>query len=299
MKLTESLLENIERLLAGESVASGSLRGKWVETFRHEGVLIADSRKSRIYLRAPNPDVLMQSLHELNEAFTSIDNARAILNGENLSRAELVELSGNSKTRNVRAMPGFAVNSYEPIHAELHGRPMVIMPPKGSFVFISDWREFVVPSDILIVGIENMENFREIRKQKYLFERLIDKQAENMNSRDAVCARSILFVARYPQSGDLGLWLERIPNRYVHFGDLDLAGIAIYMNEISKHVGTRGTFLIPDDAEARLHKGSRQRYKAQESRYATLHTPDPALRHLIDLIRRLGLAYDQEGYICD
>ena len=58
---------------------------------------------------------------------------------------------------------------------------------------------------------------------------------------------NVLFVSRYPQSADLREWLIKIPNRYIHFGDFDLAGICIYQSEFYKFLGDRAGFLIPED----------------------------------------------------
>lgn len=46
----------------------------------------------------------------------------------------------------------------------------MVNPQAGSFLFVSDWEKFTIPEDVVIIGIENMENFRMIRKQRELFE---------------------------------------------------------------------------------------------------------------------------------
>ena len=108
----------------------------------------------------------------------------------------------------------------------------------------------------------------------------------------------ILFVSRYPQSADLRLWLCSIPNRCLHFGDFDLAGIHIFQSEIQKYLGSRSSFLIPDDIENRLKSGSRQRYDAQYQRFHHLKAfKDDRLQWLINLIHKYRRGYDQEGYI--
>ena len=93
---------------------------------------------------------------------------------------------------------------------------MMLYPTEGTFQFIYDYERFILPADITIVGIENPENFRQISQQQYLFKDI-----------------KPLFVCRYPQnqSKDLLKWLQSIPNSYLHFGDFDLAGIGIYLNE--------------------------------------------------------------------
>ena len=51
----------------------------------------------------------------------------------------------------------------------MQSKPFTIAPPEGSFVFIADYENFEIPQNVIVVGIENMENFRYIRRQKKLF----------------------------------------------------------------------------------------------------------------------------------
>jgi len=200
------------------------------------------------------------------------------------TRSEQAVETGNSKLVTVRSCPGFPVNSYEPISCSLCDEVFVVNPPEGTFVFIDNWQHFSIPQDIVVVGIENMENFRMIRQQKKLFESLLG-------------GNPLLFVSRYPQSTDLRNWLMGIPNKYVHFGDFDLAGINIFLTEFYKFLGNRSEFLVPSDIEQRLAKGSPARYNKQYGNYHTLCTDIHYLQFLIDLINKYHRGYDQEGYI--
>jgi len=141
------------------------------------------------------------------------------------------------------------------------------------------------------VGIENMENFRKVRRQRGLFEREIHAPASS------VTHPKLLFVSRYPQSTDLRQWLSRIPNRYIHFGDFDLAGINIFLSEFHQHLGEKASFLIPSDIKPRLQNGSSERYNNQYARFKDLHSDVTEVQSLIDLINKYRKGYDQEGYI--
>lgn len=182
-------------------------------------------------------------------------------------------------------MKGFLVNSYEPIKAMLNNCPLEIRPPEGSYTFIYDYENFSIPEDVLVMGIENCENFRRIRQQQWLFDRMYP-------------GRSILFVSRYPQnkSHDLVKWLADIQNEYVHFGDLDLAGIRIFLTEFHRYLGRRSSFLIPPDYDTRISNGSRERYDAQLPYAKQLTTDDQNLKQLIDCIHKYHRGYDQEGF---
>ncbi len=285
MRLTLRLIETLQRLIEGETVAFSSLSRSLSDPLVSEGLLTIAHHGTRCLLRAPNPDALKMALPRFNEALCNLDIAGEIADGHG-SRALQAGVSGNSKTRAARSCPGFLVNSYEDVECQLNGNLISINPPMGSATYIADWKTFIPPTCALIVGVENMENFLMIRRQKELIESF-------MKAEETV----VLFVARYSFSSDLTEWLRIISNRYMHFGDFDLAGIDIFLSQFRPAVGDRGTFLIPDDIETRISHGSRQRYDEQYSRYASLSTTDLDLARLIAIIHRHRRAYDQEGYI--
>ena len=285
MRLTSRLIEILQRLIEGEAVAFSSLSRSLSGPLVSEGLLTIVHHGTRRLLRAPNPDALKMALPRFNEALCNLVIAEEIAIG-NGTRAIQASVSGNSKTRAARSCPGFLVNTYENVLCQLNGQLISINPPMGSATYIADWQSFMPPASVLIVGVENMENFLMIRKHRNLIESFM-----------RVEETGALFVARYAFSSDLTEWLRMIPNRYLHFGDFDLAGIDIFLSQFRRAVGDRGSFLIPNDIETRISHGSRQRYDEQYSRYANLSTTDPDLTRLIGIIHRYRRAYDQEGYI--
>ena len=273
-----AISSSIQALLAGKQVAGSKISDKLLADLLSEGLLLVAAHGSRKSYRARDIKALKRSLIDKDENYRILDVHSSD------SRASMAAETGNSKLLAVRSCPGFPVNCYEPINCLLNGESFVANPPEGSFVFIDTWQKFVIPEDVVVVGIENMENFRMIRLQRHLFE------SEIGNS-------PLLFVSRYPQSTDLRRWLQNIPNRYVHFGDFDLAGIHIFLTEFHKYLGNRSKYLIPSDIELRLVKGSQDRYNNQYDKYHTLHCDNPCLQSLIDLINKHHRGYDQEGYI--
>ncbi len=283
MKITPALIDKLLLLQSGATVPASALRGEWVEELLHDGTLVSTSHKSHRTIAAAVPQQLETALALVDERLGDLCKMKELLAGE-ASRATQASHTGNSKLVSTRTCPGFPVNVYEPLPCRLNGTAFTIASPEGCFVFVSDWQQFEVPHDVTIVGIENMENFRLVRRQRAMFSALFP-------------AKRLLFVSRYPQSTDLRLWLQSIPNPYVHFGDFDLAGIHIFLTEFHKHLGERASFLIPPDIEVRLLQGSAERYKAQYLRFHTLTSSIPSLQHLITLIHRYRRCYDQEGYI--
>lgn len=256
MKITPSLVDKLIRLRSGKSLPSSALRGEWVEELLSDGVLISRSHGSRNSIIAASPETLEQSLMHINERLGHLDKMKETLDAET-TRSEQAAETGNSKLVTARSCPGFPVNSYEPIICCLNGKELVVNPQEGTFLFIADWHSFAIPYDVTVVNIENMENFRLIRRQQSLFA-------------SALAGKRLLFVSRYPQSSDLRTWLQTIPNQYVHFGDFDLAGIHIFLTEFQKHLGARASFLIPQDIVQRIKHGSAERYNDQYPKYSHL-----------------------------
>lgn len=277
MKLSKKTAVLLQSLVNGESVAFSSLPPNIAEVLCAEGFLTVRAKGSRRSFSAIDIKALRNYLFvKYGDLDGSDDNYQ--------TRAQQASISGNSKQVYLRSCPGFPVNSYEPIDCTLNGCRFVVAPQEGSFVFIADWKKFEIPKDIVIVGIENMENFRMIRLQRNLFESVIDN-------------KRLLFVSRYPQSTDLRMWLQMLPNPYVHFGDFDLAGIHIFLTEFHPYLGNRASFLIPSDIEGRLKIGSMERYNSQYPRFHRIKTDILSLQNLIDAINKYHRCYDQEGYI--
>ena len=280
MKKTIGLIEKWIRLANGEALPSSSLKGEWFEQMLAEGILVSITHGSHKSFRVANADTFR---HYLDSQYNirDLEQTLQLLSEEKPNRALQVDVSGDSKFVRQRSFRGFLVNSYQPIEAILNGQSITICPPEGSFLFVSDYQHFSLAEDVVIVGIENAENFRYIRCQKYLF-------AEY---------EKVLFVSRYPQNGDLVQWLRSIPNNYVHFGDLDLAGIAIYQNEFYRHLGERSSFLIPEDYEERISSGNRERYDKQLPQYGKMKIQDQRIASVLSCIHRYHRGYDQEGFI--
>ena len=281
MKISKTLTNTLQLLMDGGPVAASTLRKDIAETLLSEGLLTVQTRGRRRTFRAIDVVALKNFLQAHYEELRTVGD-------KNLdsyeTRSEQAAETGNSKLVIVRSCPGFPVNSYESITCSLSGNEFVINPLEGSFVFIDNWQQFTIPKNVVVVGIENMENFRMIRHQRKLFESVLGDIP-------------LLFVSRYPQSKDLRKWLLTIPNRYVHFGDFDLAGINIFLTEFQQFLDARSSLLIPSDIKRRLQIGSHERYNSQLSRFRNLKCDDNEIQAIIDLINKYHRCYDQEGYI--
>ena len=286
-------------MLNGEEVASSKLSSRMAEWLRQEELLLMKSNGSRCKYR------MAEAMREPCRVFLAqqfgLKGSLEEWIGEfsHVSRAELVSKVGDSKYKKVKTFRGFLVDCYTPIEATLHHRPFLLNPPEGSSVFINTPETFDIPEDVVVVGMENAENFMQIRRQKYLFDALPEDGKSKRLDEGCRHENRYLFVSRYPQENlsDLRAWLMRIPNRYIHFGDFDLAGVHIYLSEFYAHLGDRASFLVPSDIEERLTDGNTSLYNQQYARFKNMKVTDTRLQPLVDMIHHYRKGYEQEGYI--
>lgn len=281
MKLTIGLAKKLLHLSEGKTVPRSQLQGDLVEHLLEDGVLNRRSNGSRQLFYCPNKDYLQHFLSNhlgINDLATFVVAASQ----PELKRSEAAQISSDSKLKNIRTFKGFLVNCTQPIAATLDAAPFLISPTPGAFTYIYDFERFIPELDCTIVGVENGENFRYLEQQQGLFP-----------------SGNLLFVSRYPQSGDLIQWLQSIPNRYLHFGDFDFAGINIYLHEFKKHLGSRAQFFVPDNIESLFASyGNRSLYDRQLSRQpAWDDLPEAALKNLLNLICRQRKGLEQEVLI--
>jgi len=283
MALSRALAVKLLRLAEGELLPASMLQYPLVNELVSEGI-IADRRhgRTRSLLSVPMPAALHSFI--LNRfGIADLGAYAALLAAEEVSRAALTRHASNSKVKRVKVFKGFLVNSYQPIKALLDGNEIIIDPPAGTFQFIHNYERFVPDAGIVIVNVENSENFSAIAKQKHMFSGITP-----------------LFVSRYPQngSGDLLRWLRGISNPYLHFGDFDFAGINIYLNEYKKVLGSRATFFIPDDIENLIKAyGNPDLYDRQKVMSGQSDIDQQELLDLVELLHRYRRGLEQEVLI--
>jgi hypothetical protein len=256
MKLSLSIAVQIQQMLEGVELPSSKVKHIVINKLVEDGL---------VHVRQAGRTRQMYSIRNIGAFKSYLSNQFGIddlqnyiekISCEDLTRAEAVAISSNSKLKRIRTFKGFLVHSYEPVKAFLRGNSISVNPNEGTFTFIYDYEVFMPEENVTIVGIENPENFRWVAKQKNLFLHL-----------------QPLFVSRYPQSNDLIKWLCAVPNQYLHFGDFDFEGINIYLSEYKKYLGEKASFFVPESIDEMIQtKGNRDLYNKQ------LHLkPDDAL----------------------
>jgi hypothetical protein len=221
--------------------------------------------------------IYLKNQYQINDlrAYTNID--------KNTTRSEATQIASNSKVTNKKVFTGIWFNAFQDISARLNGEIINLKPTKGSVSFFTEFEDLEIDKDIIIVGVENAENFTEVNLQQYLFDK----------------SKRYLFTFRETkQSNALKQWLGNIENPYLHFGDFDLAGVNIFQSEFQSFLGERASFFVPDNLEALLEEyGSKSLYDKQYNQCRNLEGVGAATNFVINLIHRFQKGLEQEKLI--
>lgn len=268
------------RLQEGETIALSEFKPKRLLDRMLEDQILARQRvgknRSRIRLLAPEilPSYLFNqfSVSDLSSYIEVLDNPES-------EKSDFVKATANSKRRRQTTFKGIFLKSLFPIKVTLNGIDTEIETPIGSSLFIENVQSFVPQPSILIVGIENYENFRLIERQQAY-----------------VSGKNMLFIYRYDPA-TMREWLHKLPNSYLHFGDWDPAGICIYREEYRSILGPeRCRLFVPENIEDLLTQyGSRSLYDQQYQQTKRLVSDeDPIVNHLIQLLHTQQKGLEQE-----
>jgi hypothetical protein len=87
--------------------------------------------------------------------------------------------------------------------------------------------------------------------------------------------------------------------KYIHFGDIDLAGVHIYQTEYAPIVQERGSFFLPCPIEKifEFYPGISALYSKQKNKYAGLVGIDSLTQSVIDTIHNNKKGIEQESFI--
>jgi len=280
--IPRSVTKKLLLLSEGEAVPASSINASWLKLLEAEEIV------KKIRQGRTRAQVMLTSVEHLDDflynrfGIRDLEAYAAAMATADLSGKGAHDIAGDTKLRTRRTFQGFLINSLNPVEATLNGVDIVIAPTPGIFSFIYDFETFRLPANVTVVGIENPENFRHLDKQAHLF------SGQN------------LFVSRYPHSPDLHKWLQSIPNSYLHFGDFDLAGIAIFENEFKSKLGSKADFFVPPGIEKLLRtRGSRELYNRQFDKFRNLRSDRPEIQELIQLIHTHKRGLEQEAFIKD
>ena len=185
-----SLIQAFAALRQGETLPFSRFPAEWSDEMLSEGGVSSIVRGSRKSLKVVSRAAFDVFLRSKGLQPDKLEETAAVLSGAD-SRAQQVQLLGDSKAVAVRSCPGFPVNVIGPLSVRLGDRKILMCPCPGSFLYINDFLNFRIPSNAIVVGVENMENFRLPERQQEVWEQIQDQFGG-----DGVAP--LLLVSRYP-----------------------------------------------------------------------------------------------------
>ena len=198
------------------------------------------------------------------------------------TRTASAKLTNDTKAFGTDVMKGIRLNAIWPVVIHFEGQPFQLNPPHGMSFEVDDEALLEISPDIIVVGVENYSTFMRIKDYAHLF----DKDKEYL----------FTYRATYGKDsyGKWIEWLKRIPNQYLHFGDLDKGGLRIYIDSFRSVLGERASFLIPENYEEIIQNGSTKLYDQQYGEAAPDINRDPRILPLLNAIERYHKCCEQE-----
>ena len=248
-KLNKSFAKALHRMSQGETLKASEITDKKVlQRFIEDGIINKVPAGGRRYQYVvDSPDALAHYL-AVNYQVHSLERYLDLFERESVSGEDALQATYSTKTRRSQIMSGFFLESTEPVELRYGSETINLPAPDDAGIFFFSPEKLDIPKHITIVGVENPEVFRKIRRLASCFDNY----------------QPCLFVLRYMSKG-LSNWLSRIPNFYLHFGDFDPAGLAVYINEFRANLqASRCRFFIPQNIEESISNyGNRELYEKQ------------------------------------
>lgn len=284
-KLNLKDLRGLLALIEERSIIGSALSKPLLDTLSKEH-LVTVKREGRSYIvRTSNPEMVrgfarrLAGTDDLESYLATLEDQQA---GIKPTRTEAAQLVNDTKAFGTDVMKGIRLNAIHPVTVSYEGKEFVIDPLPGMSVEIDEQAFLDIDPEIIVVGVENYATFMRIKDYVHLFRK----------------GKPYLFTYRSTGSKDsYGMWidwLKRIPNHYIHFGDLDKSGLKIYIDSFRSVLGERAEFLIPDDYEEIIQNGSTKLWNDQFAQAVPDVTKDPRIKPLFDAIEKYHKSCEQE-----
>lgn len=278
-------LRGLLALMEDGTIRASFLSEKVAKRLREEHLVSAKrDRRTIIFSSANNSQIkgFTQRLcrtEDLDGYLKVLEDKQA---GNNPTRSDAAKLVNDTKAFGTDVMKGIRLNAIWPIDIFFDGQPFRLDPPKGTSFEVDDESLLEINPEITVVGVENYDTFMRIKDYAHLFD----------------AEKPYLFTYRATYGKDsYGRWIEwlkRIPNQYLHFGDLDKGGLRIYIDSFRSVLGERASFLIPENYEELIRTGSIALYDKQYGEAAPDTGKDPRIQPLLDAIEKFHKSCEQE-----
>ncbi len=233
------------------------------------------SGRNRAVYRCVDPAALRNYLR-LQLGISDLEAYIELLKQEERDGEASLRATTSTKMLRTKSLQGFFIKAFG-LEISLD-ETLLTHLPDGVEYFVHNPESLILPSGVPVIGVENPECFVKAERLQHLFQ-----------------SSEQIFVLRY-HSNRLIQWLESIGNPYIHFGDFDPAGIAIYCNEYLSGFGEdRCHFFVPDDIERLISTGDAKLFDKQAHLWPPkMEIHQPELLELINFISRFGKGCEQE-----
>lgn len=277
-KISRSFASNLLRLIDGEVLPASAFgnRRQLKQLEEDRAVVRMVTGRNRASIRCPDP-VALENYLRLHFGITDLRAYLKLLDQETRDGEDSLLATTSTKTFRRKGMQGFFIQAFS-TELQVGGRSLNALP-NGVEYFVHDPASLRVSPTALIVGVENPECFVKIARLIHYFPQ-----------------KELVVVMRYHSLSPVE-WLKSIANHYLHFGDFDPAGIAIYCNEyLARLGGRRCRFFVPEQIEKILEqKGSRELFDQQAHLWPPKQDVDQSdFQGLVQLISRTGKGAEQE-----
>jgi len=284
-KLNLRDLKGLMTLIKERAILGSALSKSLLDKLSKEH-LVSIKREGRSYLvRTSNPEMVRgfaQRLAGTDDLEAYLSTLEDLQFGIKPTRPESSQIVNDTKAFGTDVMKGIRLNAILPVSVRYAGKNFLIDPLPGMAVEIDEQSLLEIDPGIVVVGVENYSSFMRIKDYAYLFREY----------------QSCLFTYRSTSGkesyGKWIEWLKRIPNRYIHFGDLDKGGLRIYIDSFRSVLGERAEFFIPEEYEEIIRNGSTKLYNEQYGLSAPDVSKDPRIKPLLEAIERYHKSCEQE-----
>ncbi len=268
----------LQKLITQKEINGSEFRDKkFLEELKEEKIVHIkqlSSKRVKIILLKNFEDYLLNKFN-----ISNLDEFIEVLSKKDISRNELSHISNDTKIKATKVQGGIYINTLEEIQMKIDDEICLINPLTNGSIFINHLSKIELDEDILLVIVENFQNLLSLRKQKYLFSSL-DKK--------------LLFVFR---NSYLYKYLAEFKNEILYFGDIDLAGVSIFLNDIRPKIKAKSSFFIPQNLELELKNANDVLYFKQYEQYKNLSSNEKYISDLIKLLHKYKKSIEQESFI--
>lgn len=290
MKAKVSLkdLRGLISLMEEGTIRASSISEKIWKTLQQEHLVSAKREGRAVILSASNREQIRGFIRRLcgteniEEYMATLEKKQA---GISPTRTEAAKLINDTKAFGTDVMKGIRLNAIWPVEIKFEGQPFQLNPPRGMSFEVDDESLLEISPEIIVVGVENYATFMRIKDYAHLF--------------DEGKAYMFTYRATYGKEsyGRWIKWLKRIPNQYLHFGDLDKGGLRIYIDSFRSVLGERASFLIPENYDELIRNGSTKLYDQQYGEASPDTGMDPRIQPLLDAIEKYHKSCEQEKLV--